>query len=108
MKNPALRPLIKDILIIAILGGFTAIVLGSMSQYSDAGWTGLETFCLLAITGIPFGWRWAKKMFVAITIKGFFIKVLWAALLGCIAIFVVVIGDLINFLKSLKENASLE
>ena len=107
MKNPALRPLIKDILIIAILGGFVAIVLGTLASVST-GWTGLETFFLLAITGIPFGWRWANKMFIAVSIKGFFMKVLWAALLGCVAIFVVVIGDLIRFLKILKATDPVE
>ncbi|MBO5836687.1 MAG: hypothetical protein J6Q92_02200 [Oscillospiraceae bacterium] len=102
MKNPALRPLIKDVLIIGILGGFMAFVLGSAASVG-AGWTWAETFVLLAVTGIPFGWRWAKKMFVAVSVKGFFIKVLWAALLGCIAIFVVVIGDIIRLIKSTKE-----
>ena len=99
MKNPSLRPLIKDLLIIVILGGFMLLMANSISGGEP---TGIDLFLCFAVTGIPFGWRWAKKMFVAVTVKGFFIKVLWAALLGCIAIFVVVIGDLINYLKSLK------
>lgn len=107
MKKPTLRPLIKDILTIVVLGGLTAAFIATVESYGD-GWSGFDTFIWLAITGLPFGWRWAKKMFVAVTIKGFFIKVLWASLLGCVAIFVVVIGDLIRFLKSLKENASVE
>lgn len=104
MKNPALRPLIKDAIIIAILGGLAGIILSWDTSLGSAG----STFFWLAITGIPFGWRWANKMFVAVSVKGFFIKVLWASLLGCIAIFVVVLGDLIRFLKSLKENTPVE
>lgn len=99
MKNPALRPLIKDALIIAILGGLAGILVANDGNGFGVGG---YIFFWLAITGIPFGWRWAKKMFVAVTFNGFLIKVLWASLLGCVAIFVVVIGDIINFVKSLK------
>ena len=104
MKNPALRTLIKDAVIIAILGGIASVLL----KYDNSLGSAASTFFWLAITGIPFGWRWAKKMFVAVTIKGFFIKVLWASLLGCIAIFVIVFGDIIRFLKSLRENTPVE
>ena len=103
MKKTAMHPLIKDLLTIVILGGITLFI-----DNAAGGGTGMGTFLCFAITGIPFGWRWANKMFVAVTFKGFILKVLWAALLGCVAIFVVVIRDLIDFIKSRKENTPIE
>lgn len=105
MKNPALRPLIKDLLIIVILGGFMLFMANTIN---DGNPPAIDLFICFAITGIPFGWRWAKKMFVALTVKGFFIKVLWAALFGFVAIFVFLIRDLVDFLKSRKQPASID
>lgn len=99
MKNQALRSLIKDAILIIVLGGIASIMISVDGTLSP----GLATFIWLAITGIPFGWRWAKNMFTAVSVKGFFIKLLFASLLGCIAIFVIVLKDIFSFIKSLKK-----
>jgi len=94
MKKQAIGTIIKDLAIILILGGIMAFIL-----IPDAGMgAGAKLFFWLAITGIPFGWKWASKIFTAITLKGIAFKVVFSALLGCIAIFVVLIGDIIRLL----------
>ena len=104
MKKTNLHPFIKDLLTIAVIGGFLLFV----EKLADSNPSGLELFLCFAITGIPFGWRWANKMFVAVSFKGFVLKVVWAACLGCVAIFVIVIKDLIDFIKSRKGEISVE
>lgn len=99
MKQEAIGALIKDLVIILILGGIMAYVLmGDASMGAGA-----KIFTWLFITGIPFGWRWASKIFTAITLKGIAIKVVFSAFLGCIAIFVVLIGDVTRFLVARSE-----
>ena len=104
MKKTAMHPFIKDLLTIAIIGGILLLV----ESVSSVEPSGLEIFVCFAITSIPFGWRWANKMFVAVSIKTFLIKVALAACLGCVAIFVIVIKDLIDFIKSRKGEGSAE
>lgn len=105
MKKTAMHPLIKDLLIIVILGGFMVFMANSISGGEP---TGIDIFLCFAITGIPFGWRWANKMFTAVSFKGLILKVVWAACLGCVAIFVIVIRDLIDFIKSRKGETPVE
>lgn len=100
MKKLPKHPLIKDLLIIVILGGFMLFMANALN---DGNPPAIDLFLCFAITGIPFGWKWANKLFVALTFKGFVLKVVWAACLGCVAIFVVVIRDLVDFIKCRKE-----
>ncbi len=90
-----MKTLIKDIIIIVLLGGLAFLMLSQ----DEAFGTGLITFLSLAVAGIPFGWRWASKIISAVSFKGVLIKLGFSALLGCIAIFVVVIGDIIRCFK---------
>lgn len=99
MKKEALKALIKDLLIILILGGIMAIMLITDTSMGS----GAKMFFWSAITGIPFGWKWASKLITAITLKGVGLKILFSALLGCIALYVVVIRDIIHFLLASKS-----
>ena len=93
MKKEAMKTLIKDLIIILILGGLAAIVIvPDVSMGAGTKW-----FFWSAITGIPFGWKWASKLITAITLKGVGLKILFSALLGCIALYVVTIRDVIHF-----------
>ena len=82
----SMKKLIKDIILIAVLGGFAALMLATDSTMGDGG----RTFFTLAIMGLPFGWRWASKIITAVSLKGIGLKILISACLGCVAIFVVV------------------
>ena len=105
MKKTAMHPFIKDLLLIVILGGFMLFMANTLN---DGNPPAIDLFLCFAITGIPFGWRWANKMFTAVSFKGFILKVVWAACLGCVAIFVIVIKDLIDFIKSRKGETPVE
>ena len=58
----------------------------------------VDILLTLAVAGLPFGWRWASKIITATSLKGIGIKLLISVLLGFIAIFVVVIKDIIVFI----------
>ena len=100
MKKTAASTLIKDLIIIAVLGGFAAFVIAS-----DASMQAMGVLLWLAITGLPFGWRWASKIITAVSLKGIGIKMLISAFVGCIAIFVVVIKDVIAYLWEARSQA---
>nr|MBQ8244021.1 hypothetical protein [Oscillospiraceae bacterium] len=97
MKRQAILTLIKDI-IVALVTYFLVTWLASGLEINlFLGYTDINAVVIgLAIAGIPFGYRWASKMFTAVSIKGFFIKLLIGLLLGWLAIFVVIIGDIIH------------
>lgn len=101
MKKKAILTLVKDILLIAILGGFMALLCSVETSLSYGG----LVFVWLAITGLPFGWRWASKIITAVSLKGIAIKALIAALLGCVAIFAVPIADVIRCLTASSQTA---
>jgi hypothetical protein len=92
MKRNAIVKLVKDLIIVAILGG-----IGALMAFSDTSIAfGLQVFLTLAIGGLPFGWRWASKIITATSLKGIAIKALISALLGSVAIFFVLASDIIR------------
>ena len=95
MKKEAIRVVIKDFVIILLM----QIIAIPFTAYEGAGYR----FLWLAITGIPFGWRWASKLITAVSMKGLGQKIVISALLGCVAIFVVVIKDIIQVFKAPED-----
>lgn len=97
MKKSAVGRLIKDLLIIAILGGIIALGMSTSDGLSE----GQKVFFWLAFTGLPFGWRWASKIITAVSLYGIGLKAVISVFLGFVAIFVVVIADVIRCLAAL-------
>ena len=92
MKKRAIFKLVKDLILTALLGGFAALMFfgdASMSQ-------GLQTFLTLAVAGLPCGWRLASNIITATSLKGILIKAVIAGVIGSVAIFFVLIGDVIR------------
>lgn len=102
MKRNAVVTLIKDLILIAILGGIAY----AMCRVDGTLSPGMEMFFCVAVAGIPFGWRWASKIITAVSFKGIGMKLLIAACLGCVAVFVVVVVDLICAVSYLCTNKS--
>ena len=95
MKREARGRLIKD-LILAIVAwlGF-----GILFYYiGDLGGAGFIVSVFLA--GVPFGWRWMSKIFVALSFATFMIKLILSMVLGWLAIFVVLIKDIIDLVSA--------
>lgn len=105
MKRQAVLTLIKDI-IIAVVAYFlitTFLSAGGVDVFYGSDMN--RMFIGLALAGIPFGFRWAGKMFTAISLKGFLIKLVIGVLLGWLAIFVIIIGDIIRCFAAPKTPA---
>ena len=106
MKRQAITILVKDIVIAVAAYLIITFFLKESGANVFYGSPMNRMFIGLALAGIPFGYRWASKMFTAISFKGFLIKLLIGVLLGWLAIFVVIIGDVIRCFvapKSSKE-----
>ena len=97
MKRQAILTLIKDIVIAVVAFFLITWVLSAGDVNIFGNYTGMNAaFIGLAVAGIPFGFRWAGKLFTAVSGKGFLIKLVIAVALGWIAVFVVIIGDIIR------------
>ncbi|MBO5024203.1 MAG: hypothetical protein J6D11_07860 [Clostridia bacterium] len=96
MKKEAKKQLIKDIVtaVIAWLV-FGAVCCLLMEEFSFAG-----MILGLFFAGLPFGWRWMSKVLTATSILMVIIKGFISLFLGWIAIFVVIIGDIIVFVTA--------
>jgi hypothetical protein len=95
MKKNAIWTLVKDVILIVILGGITSVMCKVDGTLSPQ----METLLCVAVAGIPFGWRWASKIITAVSLQGIGLKLLISVCLGCIAIFVVVFGDIVRFVS---------
>ena len=93
MKVEARNKLIKDILLAVVSWGIFSILL-----YKEAGIAAL--LIALVFAGLPFGWRWMSKVFIAISPISIMVKLMLSIFLGCIAIFVVIIGDIIAYVQA--------
>lgn len=89
--------LVKDLLIAAPLFLFS-IMLFSTENSMEPAVKGMLTF---AISGIPFGWRWASNIITAVSLKGIGLKALISAFLGCVAMPIALGGDVIRVLSAL-------
>ena len=100
MRRAAIMTLVKD-LIIAAVAYFLITTFLSLDGISPFyGSTMNRIFIGMALAGIPFGGRWASRVFSAVSVGGVLIKLLFAVFLGWLAIFVVIIGDIIRCLTA--------
>lgn len=95
MKRNAISRLIKDIIIAAIFVVPFSFIL------ADYVGPGINAVCLsFFFAGIPFGWRWSSKIITAVSLKGIGLKLLISFFLGWIAIWIVLISDVIRCIAS--------
>lgn len=98
MKAEAKIRLIKDVILIV-----AAWIVGGAIFY--AGLSGKADFltclsCGFIFAGVPFGWRWMSKVFSAAGFFTLIVKGLLSLVLGWLAVFVVLIGDTVSFVKA--------
>lgn len=92
MKKHAIMKLVKDLVLTALLGG-----LGALMFFTDDSMArSLQTFLTLAVAGLPCGWHLASKIITATSLKGILIKAVISGVIGSVAIFFVLIGDVIR------------
>ena len=100
-KNPT-TTLIKDVIFALIAWGLSAMVLRSfrpdMAGYELAL---MSSYC----AGIPFGWRWASKIFVAIGFISVLVKAVLSLFLGIPAIVIALVGDVCGIFFAQKAAA---
>ncbi len=96
MKKQAISTLIKDVLIAVVAFALISILLSILKVDFFYGGTLNRIALGLVLAGIPFGWRWGSKLFTAVSLVGIVIKLIFAVALGWLAIFVVIIGDIIR------------
>ena len=92
MKSEAKKMLIKDLTTAGIAWAISAVVFGV---------TGLGIFGGIILgmfmAGLPFGWRWLSKFVSACNFQGLLIKVMLSMVLGWLAIFIILIKDIIVY-----------
>lgn len=95
-KSEAKSTLIKDVIIaiIAIVG--FAIFTVVNEDMPLAGGLLLGLF----VGGLPFGWRWASKIFTAMSLMAVIAKALISLVLGWVALPFTIIKDIIVFVKA--------
>ena len=94
MKNEMKKVLIKD-----IITAVTAWIIGGIICCLMSGSFSISSLlaCGMLVAGVPFGWRWLSKIIVATSITMVVIKGIVSIFLGWIAIFIVIIGDIIAY-----------
>ena len=97
MKEDMKGQLIKDI-VIAVVAWVLATVL--LVSIQGGGMVLFDIFAGFVCAGIPFGWKWASKLFVAISLHTFIFKVILSILLGWIALPVAIITDVIELIRA--------
>ena len=102
MKKSAIFTLVKHILMAVAFAAFGYFAFNS-SGVDAATSLGLG---IGLFAGIPFGWSWASKIITAVSLQGVGIKLLFSVALGWLAIFVVLIGDIIRCFTAPREAAA--
>ena len=108
MKRQAIGTLIKDVIIAVVAYAFIAFLLNATKIDIFYGSPMNQMFAGIFIAGIPFGWRWASKIFTAISLGGILIKLVFSIVLGWLAIFVIIIGDIIRVFAAPKASKAVE
>ncbi len=90
MKKEAIFKLIKDVVIALVAW----LVFGLIFSYAGLGIYGFIASIFLA--GVPFGWKWLSNIFSAFSFTTIIIKFFLSMILGWIAIFVIIIMDIID------------
>lgn len=93
MKKNAIAKLIKDVLLVVVVGLIAYLVLsyefGKCAEVFAAAW---------AIGCLPYGWRTVSKIVTAMSIQGIMIKLLVSVCLGWLIVPVVLVVDVIRCL----------
>lgn len=95
MKEQMKKQLIKDIIVAVVAWAVVAIILVSMDNP-----LGFAIPMGLFFAGLPFGWRWASKIFTATSLIAILIKFILAMVLGWIALPITIIIDIIHYVKA--------
>lgn len=88
----AVGTVVKDAILILITFGLISAIFGMDTYGSFMN----KIAMVMMFGGIPFGWRWASKIVTAISFQGIFLKLVISFFLGWLAVWVVVIGDIIS------------
>lgn len=95
MKREAKFQLIKDLILAVVAWLLCGLVFAFLTPMGGIGFI-ISVLC----AGVPFGWRWTSKIFSAFSFYTIVIKFVLSILLGWLAIFVVIIKDIINFVNA--------
>lgn len=90
MKNNAIVKLIKDLLLVVVIGLIATIALSGKLG------TGNALAASLFVVGIPFGWRTVSKIITAVSIHGIVIKLIISVCFGWLIVPVVLISDIVR------------
>jgi len=96
MKEEMKHQLIKDITVAAIAWVVVSILMGVIGDAGLFGGIFIGFFC----AGVPFGWRWLSNLYTALSLQAVAIKAILAILLGWIALPVVIIKDVVNYVNA--------
>lgn len=96
MKELMKKQLIKDIVIAVVAWAVMAIVFIALAENG----IGLGIFAGFMCAGLPFGWRWMSKVIVSVSLYGIVIKAVASIFLGWIALPIIIIKDIIDFVKA--------
>lgn len=100
MRNEKIAKLIKDLLLAAAFFGIGMLLL------MDASLTGASlVVAALWVASLPFGWRWASKIFVAIGFISVLVKAVLSLFLGIPAIVIALVGDVCGIFFTQKAAA---
>lgn len=89
-KREARNRLIKDGILAVVAWALCGVLFAMLTPMGGYGFI-ISIIC----AGIPFGWRWLSKIITAMSFFGIVIKILLSVFIGWIAIFVVLIKDII-------------
>ena len=92
MRTQKIMKLVKDLLLAAVFFGIGMAVTLEKAELT----TGIQVFLGICVAGIPFGWRWASKVFTAFTVHGVLLKALISLFLGWLALPIALVGDIIG------------
>ncbi|MBR2715126.1 MAG: hypothetical protein IKB73_02835 [Ruminococcus sp.] len=95
MKREARGRLIKDVILAVVAWLIFGLLLSSIGELGGVGF-----IVSIFLAGVPFGWRWMSKIFVALSFTTIMIKLILSMVLGWLAIFVVLIKDVIDYLSA--------
>ncbi len=99
MRNEKIAKLIKDLLLGAAFFGIGMLLLCTTLTGANL------VVAALWVATLPFGWRWASKIFVAIGFISVLVKTVLSLFLGIPAIVIALVGDVCGIFFTRKAAA---
>ena len=96
MKAEMKHQLTKDIVVAVVAVVVMSILFGTAAGNGVFGSLVLGFCC----AGIPFGWRWISNIITAMSLTGLALKFVFSIMLGWIALPVVIIKDIVNYVNA--------